>query len=96
MGLCYLRQLLPHLSGSLSQKTLLLCCHCGVCFRLAVGFGCVLVSDGLLWFLPGGKQRAWRWNGSRTEPTLDPSVTIVHGDHGKFAWWLEHGYWAET
>jgi hypothetical protein len=54
---------------------------------------CILIGHG---FRPGGKERAWRWNGSKTEPAIDPSVTIEHGEYGSFAWWLENGYWAET
>lgn len=40
-------------------------------------------------FKPGGKGSSWRWNGSRTEPTLDPSVNHVGHWHG----WLRNGYW---
>ena len=40
-------------------------------------------------FKPGGERPSWRWNGSRTEPTLDPSVN----DEGHWHGWLRYGYW---
>lgn len=40
-------------------------------------------------FKPGGDRPSWRWNGSRTEPTFDPSVN--HKDH--WHGWLRNGYW---
>jgi hypothetical protein len=54
-------------------------CGCGTQGRLLVG------RD----FKPGGLRPSWRWNGSRTEPTLDPSVNHVGHWHG----WLRDGYW---
>lgn len=38
---------------------------------------------------PGGQRPSWSWNGSDTEPTLQPSVNHVGHWHG----WLTDGYW---
>jgi hypothetical protein len=46
----------------------------------------LLIGEG---FKPGGDRPSWRWNGSRSEPTLDPSVNIEGHWHG----WLRGGYW---
>ena len=46
----------------------------------------ILIGDG---FKPGGSRPSWRWNGSKTEPTLDPSVNMEGHWHG----WLRDGYW---
>lgn len=54
-------------------------CGCGVEGRLLIGDG----------HKPGGSRPSWRWNGSRSEPTLDPSVNHVGHWHG----WLRDGYW---
>ena len=54
-------------------------CGCGI-------EGGLLIGEG---FKPGGDRPSWRWNGSRTEPTLDPSVHHVGHWHG----WLKSGYW---
>jgi len=43
-------------------------------------------------FKPGGDRPSWRWNGSRTEPTFDPSVNHVDHWHG----WLRNGYWVTS
>jgi hypothetical protein len=54
-------------------------CGCGMLSRLQIGES----------FKPGGDRPSWRWNGSKTEPTLDPSVNHVDHWHG----WLRDGYW---
>ncbi|WPY94690.1 DUF6527 family protein [Limimaricola variabilis] len=54
-------------------------CGCGVEGRLLVGAG----------QKPGGPRPSWRWNGSATEPSLDPSVHHRGHWHG----WLRDGYW---
>lgn len=54
-------------------------CGCGLRNRLLVGEG----------FKPGGARPSWRWNGSRSDPTLTPSVQVAGHWHG----WLEDGYW---
>lgn len=54
-------------------------CGCGVISGLLVGEG----------NKPGGERPSWSWNGSRTEPTLQPSVNQVDHWHG----WLNNGYW---
>lgn len=56
-------------------------CPCGCGQR-----GSLLVGQG---HKPGGERPSWRWNGSATEPTLDPSVHHVGHWHG----WLRDGYW---
>jgi hypothetical protein len=60
-------------------------------FRYFCPCGCgaengLLIGDG---FKPGGDRPSWRWNGSKTEPTLDPSVNMEGHWHG----WLNSGYW---
>lgn len=55
-------------------------CGCGVQGSLLIG------ND----HKPEGTRASWRWNGSLTEPTLDPSVHHVGHWHG----WLRNGYWA--
>ena len=54
-------------------------CGCGREGKLLIGYE----------FKPGGERPSWRWNGSRTEPTLDPSVN----DEGHWHGWLRYGYW---
>jgi hypothetical protein len=54
-------------------------CGCGVERELLVGDG----------EKPGGTRPSWRWNGSRSEPTLNPSVNMQDHWHG----WLRDGYW---
>lgn len=54
-------------------------CGCGVIGRLLVGDG----------HKPGGDRPSWNWNGSREEPTLQPSVNHVDHWHG----YLRDGYW---
>jgi hypothetical protein len=54
-------------------------CGCGMPGELRIGEN----------FKPGGDRPSWRWNGSKTEPTLDPSVNLVDHWHG----WLRDGYW---
>jgi len=48
--------------------------------------GSLLIGEG---FKPGGDRLSFRWNGSRTEPTLDPLVEFA--DH--WCGWLRSGYW---
>lgn len=57
-------------------------CGCGLLNRLLVGKE----------FKPGGARPGWRWNGSVSEPTLDPSVNVVGHWHG----WLRNGYWRQA
>lgn len=54
-------------------------CGCGIEGRLLVGEG----------QKPGGDRPSWNWNGSKTEPTLKPSVHHVDHWHG----FLRSGYW---
>ncbi|APE43644.1 hypothetical protein BOO69_09625 [Sulfitobacter alexandrii] len=54
-------------------------CGCGHEGRLLIGNG----------HKPGGKRASWKWNGSKTEPTLLPSVHHQGHWHG----WLTDGYW---
>lgn len=56
------------------------CCPCG-CGHLGI------LNAGVN-FKPGDPP-SWCWNGSETEPTLDPSVNHVGHWHG----WLRDGYW---
>ncbi|MBW4708638.1 hypothetical protein KX928_12670 [Roseobacter sp. YSTF-M11] len=53
-------------------------CGCGIRAR-------ILVGDG---FKPP-KGTSWNWNGSLSEPTLNPSINHVGHWHG----WLRDGYW---
>ena len=46
----------------------------------------IRVGEG---FKPEGPGASWQWNGSRSEPTLSPSVNHVGHWHG----WLRDGYW---
>jgi len=71
--------LLPRGEAGLYEMAFYCPCGCGVGDR-------ILVGDGQK---PGGARPSWRWNGSRTEPTLDPSVNRTCGWHG----WLRDGYW---
>lgn len=71
--------LLPrHLPGLFDFESF---CPCGCVQRYVL-----LIGDQ---FKPGGDRPSWRWNGSRTEPTLDPPVHHVGHWHG----WLRDGYW---
>tara|TARA_R110000744_G_scaffold78295_16_gene154378 strand:+ start:1186 stop:1479 length:294 start_codon:yes stop_codon:yes gene_type:complete len=54
-------------------------CGCGVVGRLLVGEG----------FKPGGDRPSWIWNGSKSAPTLNPSVNHEGHWHG----WLRDGHW---
>lgn len=54
-------------------------CGCGVENSLLIGEG----------HKPGGVRPSWNWNGSKTEPTLKPSVHQVGHWHG----YLRDGYW---
>lgn len=54
-------------------------CGCGVPQRIVVGNN----------FKPETGAPSWRWNGSRSEPTLEPSVNHEGHWHG----WLRDGYW---
>lgn len=49
----------------------------------------MLVGEG---FKPERDFATWSWNGSTTEPTLEPSVNHVGHWHG----WLRDGYWSEV
>lgn len=54
-------------------------CGCGARVRVPVG---VKVKPA--------ESPSWKWNGSLTEPTLEPSVNRIDcGWHG----WLRDGYW---
>ena len=59
-------------------------CPCG-CGHMAP----LLVGNG---FKPTSTDATWEWNGSRTEPTLKPSVNHVGHWHG----WLRDGYWEQV
>lgn len=73
-------RLTPHgFDADLLDFTYFCPCSCGNEGELLIG------RD----FKPGGDRPGWRWNGSRTEPTLDPSVHHVGHWHG----WLRNGYW---
>jgi hypothetical protein len=54
-------------------------CGCGLENRLLIGER----------QKPGGVRPSWNWNGSKTEPTLKPSVNHVDHWHG----YLRDGYW---
>lgn len=59
-------------------------CGCGMLSRITVGHR----------HKPKLRGPTWHWNGSRSEPTLEPSVNIRRnslcpGWHG----WLRDGYW---
>ncbi|WP_226779530.1 DUF6527 family protein [Oceaniglobus trochenteri] len=54
-------------------------CGCGLKNRLLIGE----------LHKPTGPRPSWRWNGSRTAPSLDPSVHHIDHWHG----WLRDGYW---
>lgn len=54
-------------------------CGCGLMGRLLIGEG----------HKPSGPRPSRAWNGSKTEPTLSPSVNHVGHWHG----WLRDGYW---
>lgn len=71
--------LIPRQTPGLFEFDYFCPCGCGV-------QGSLLIGEG---FKPGGERPSWRWNGSRTEPTLDPSVNHVGHWHG----WLRNGYW---
>ncbi|SFJ36943.1 DUF6527 family protein [Albimonas pacifica] len=57
-------------------------CGCGAEGWLLVGHG----------HKPMGRRASWRWNGSTSAPTLDPSVNHVGHWHG----WLRDGVWKEV
>lgn len=73
---------LPYGSGGRAMLAAFCPCGCGRQFALLVGEG----------HKPGGDRPSWRWNGSLTEPTLDPSVNQVGHWHG----WLRDGYWRQA
>lgn len=54
-------------------------CGCGMENGLLIGEG----------HKPGGPRPSWQWNGSKTEPTLKPSVHHLDHWHG----YLADGYW---
>lgn len=56
-------------------------CPCGCGHK-----GRLLVGDGLK---PAGARPSWYWNGSTSEPILEPSVNHEGHWHG----WLRNGYW---
>ena len=54
-------------------------CGCGAFSRIPVGEN-----------VKPDQSPSWKWNGSKTEPTLEPSVNQLNcGWHG----WLRDGYW---
>ncbi len=57
-------------------------CGCGHRWSLTVGENCKPTASP-----------SWRWNGSLTEPTLDPSVRDGDVDGEHWHGWLRNGYW---
>ncbi|BBU57403.1 hypothetical protein KU6B_36680 [Mameliella alba] len=59
-------------------------CGCGQVSRITVGHR----------HKPKAHGATWNWNGSRSEPTLHPSVN-VHRNETCAGWhgWLRDGYW---
>ncbi|WP_305970437.1 MULTISPECIES: DUF6527 family protein [unclassified Mameliella] len=59
-------------------------CGCGLVSRITIGHR----------HKPKAHGATWNWNGSRSEPTLHPSVN-VHRNETCAGWhgWLRDGYW---
>ena len=66
-------------TGGLFEMSYLCPCGCGIEGKLLIGKG----------HKPGGARPSWTWNGSKIEPTLQPSVHHKGHWHG----WLRDGYW---
>ena len=74
-------RLVPHEATALGRFDFICFCPCGCGDEDELQIGQE--------FKPGGNGASWRWNGSKTEPSLDPSVKRHCGWHG----WLRDGYW---